>query len=145
MGPSRDNLFMDSVLITLLGLGASMLTWGLILAPLIPGSPPMGLWHIAQDHWWHLITEGWGSLQRDINTTWPKLIQRNFPVWLWAATLADAILVGALIAYARRSPWSLVHGVIGWALGGALAACSATIRMRKRDNQGEKKRPQRQR
>jgi len=122
MGPSRDNLFMDSVLITLLGLGASMLTWGLILAPLIPGSPPMGLWHIAQDHWWHLITEGWGSLQRDINTTWPKLIQRNFPVWLWAATLADAILVGALIAYARRSPWSLVHGVIGWALGGALAA-----------------------
>lgn len=126
MEARRDNLFIDSMLITMLGVGASMLAWGLIVAPLISGDPAMSLWHIAQSHWQYFANWEWENLQRDINARWPPLIQRHFPAWLWVATFADAIVAGTLIAYARRSPWSLAHGVIGWALGGALAALAGT-------------------
>jgi hypothetical protein len=117
----RNNLFLDSILITALGIGASMLAWGLVVAPFIPGEPRMSLWLMLRDDWWYFRHEGWASLTEQVNATWPILIQRYFPFWIWVATLADAILVGALIALARRSPWSLAHGVIGWASGGALA------------------------
>lgn len=121
MEARRDNLFLDSLLITLLGLGVAAVAWGLLVSPMVPGNPRVSLWATAKDDWWYLTNRGWADMAQHINETWLGLVQRHYAAWLMGATLPGAAVVGGILAIARRGPWSLAHGVIGWAIGGLLA------------------------
>lgn len=117
----KDNLLSASVLGALVGIVPTGLAWSYLVSPLIRDDTRWSLRAIILEDAGYLRQSG-RALRQHIDGTWPAMVAAHYPVFLTGATLAGALTVGGCVALARHYPRSVMHGVVGWAVGALTGA-----------------------